>query len=261
MFAGGQNGGKLEGLHLHGKGIGLSILSTAILNIGSRLGRQLPAQPCQLCGGLSHDGLCCAACDAELPRLGTAHCPVCALPTLAGEVCGRCLRDPPHFDRTVAAFSYRFPLNQLIKALKFHEQLVLADFLADAIIPRIVLRPDVIMALPLHPARLRMRGFNQSQLLAARIAHRLAIPLLTNVCQRVRDTPPQSSLPWQERDKNMRKAFAVTADVDWQGQHIALVDDVMTSGASMSALAEAVKQAGAGEVSAWVVARTLPRSV
>jgi len=98
-------------------------------------------------------------------------------------------------------------------------------------------------------------------LLAARIAHRLDIPLLTNVCQRVRDTPPQSSLSWQERDKNMRKAFAVTADVDWQGQHIAIVDDVMTSGASMSALAEAVKQAGASEVSAWVVARTLPRSV
>lgn len=236
----------------------MSILSGAILNISPKLERLLPAQPCQLCGGLSHDGLCCAACDAELPRLGTAHCPVCALPTLTGEVCGRCLRDPPRFDRTFAAFSYRFPVNQLIKALKFHEHLVLANFLADALLPHIVARPDLIIALPLHPARLRMRGFNQSQLLAARIARRLDIPLLTNGCRRVRDTPPQSSLPWQERDKNMRKAFAVTGDIDWHGQHIAIVDDVMTSGASLGAVADALKQAGASEVSAWVVARTLP---
>lgn len=180
------------------------------------------------------------------------------MPTLTGEVCGRCLRDPPRFDRTVAAFSYRFPVNQLIKALKFHEHLVLANFLADSLLPRIVSRPDLIIALPLHPARLRMRGFNQSQLLAARIARRLDIPLPTNGCRRVRDTPPQSSLPWQERDKNMRKAFAVTGDIDWHGQHIAIVDDVMTSGASLGAVADVLKQAGASEVSAWVVARTLP---
>jgi ComF family protein len=114
------------------------------------------------------------------------------------------------------------------------------------------------VALPLHPARLRERGFNQSLLLARRISRRLDIPLLADVCERVRNTPPQSSLPWKERDKNMRQAFACKPGIDVRGKHVAVVDDVMTTGASIGELARALKQAGASEVSAWVVARTLP---
>ncbi len=208
---------------------------------------------------MSHDGLCCAACDAELPRLSAPHCPVCALPTLAGEVCGQCLKNPPPFDHTLAAFSYSFPVSQLIKALKFHERLILVNFLADQVAKKADARPDCLLALPLHPTRLRERGFNQSQLLAARVAKRLRIPLLTDACHRLRDTPPQSSLPWKERDKNMRGAFEVTALADIRGKHVAIVDDVMTTGASTGELARALKQAGAGEVSVWVVARTLPQ--
>lgn len=228
------------------------------LNIRPLLAHLLPAQPCLLCGALSHDGLCCAACDADLPRLDAAHCPVCALPTMAGEVCGQCLKDPPAFDRTVAAFSYSFPVNQLIKALKFHERLILVDFLADRLAAQVEVRPDLLVALPLHPARLQERGFNQSQLLAARIAKRLRVPLLADACRRVRDTPPQSALPWKERGKNMRGAFEVAASAGLRGKHVAIVDDVMTTGASTGELARALKQAGASEVSVWVVARTLP---
>ncbi len=119
-------------------------------------------------------------------------------------------------------------------------------------------RPDCLIALPLHPSRLRERGFNQSQLLAARIAGRLHIPLLSDACRRVRDTPPQSALPWKERDKNMRGAFEVTPYADIRGKQVAIVDDVMTTGASTGELARALKQAGASGVSVWVVARTLP---
>jgi len=234
----------------------LSILSQHLLNIGSKFGRLLPAQPCFLCGALNRDGLCCKACNAELPRLSTAHCPSCALPTPAGEVCGRCLQHPPAFDHTVAAFSYSFPVDQLIKALKFHERLILVDFLADELASHITTKPDCIIAVPLHPTRLRERGFNQSQLLATRISNRLDISFLTDACQRVRDTPPQSSLPWKERDKNIRAAFCMCSDV--HGKHVAIVDDVMTTGASLGELAHTLKQAGAREVSAWVVARTLP---
>jgi ComF family protein len=235
----------------------LSILSSSILNIRTGFKQLLPAQPCLLCGALTRDGLCCSACEADLSHLAAQHCPICALPVHGGDVCGQCLQQPPHFDRTVAAFSYSFPLSQLIKALKFHERLILANFLADKLAQRIITQPDVLIALPLHPARLRERGFNQSQLLAARIARRINVPLLTDACRRVRDTPPQSSLPWKERDRNMRQAFVV-ADGLVYGKHIAIVDDVMTTGASMGALAHALKQAGASEVSAWVVARTLP---
>lgn len=255
---------------------------------------------------MSRDGLCCAACHIELPRLDHNVCPQCARPTPGGDVCGECLRHAPAFDRTLAAFAYLFPLDHLIKALKFHENLIVANFLADALAERIEqaveirredgrmqdarsvatetyqvdrrgsehratqqahrsifstvceVRPELIVSMPLHPKRLRSRGFNQSQLLAAHIAQRLQLPLLTGCVQRVRDTPPQSSLPWQARTRNMRSAFSVARGAEVQGKHIAIVDDVMTSGASMNALAAALKQAGAREVSAWVVARTLP---
>jgi ComF family protein len=229
-----------------------------LLDIGAKFTRLLPAQPCLLCGANNHDGLCCAACDADLPRLNEEHCPICALPTLAGSVCGQCLKQPPPFDHTVAAFSYKFPLDKLIQALKYRERLILVNFLADALTQRITTKPDCIVALPLYPTRLRERGFNQSLLLARQISRRLGIPLLANACERVRNTPPQSSLPWKERDKNMRQAFACKPGADVHGKHIAVVDDVMTTGASIGELARALKQAGASEVSAWVVARTLP---
>lgn len=220
--------------------------------------RLLPAQPCLLCGAASHAGLCCETCDAELPRLTEAHCPICALPTLAASVCGECLKLAPPFDHTVSAFSYNFPMDKLIQALKFHDRLVLVDYLADSIVVRANTKPDWLLALPLHPARLRERGFNQSLLLARRISRRLGIPLLLDACERVRNTPPQSALPWKERGKNMRRAFICKPDADIRGKHIAIVDDVMTTGASIGELARALKQSGACEVSAWVVARTLP---
>jgi ComF family protein len=236
----------------------LSILSHHLLNIGAKFTRLLPGQPCLLCGANSLVGLCCTACDAELPRLSKAHCPVCALPTPGGSVCGKCLMQPPQFDHTVAAFSYNFPLDKLVQALKFRDHLILVNYLADALTQCITARPDCIVALPLHPVRLRERGFNQSQLLASRVSHQTGIPLLPDICERVRNTPPQSSLPWKERDKNMRQAFTCKPDADVKGKHVAIVDDVLTTGASIGELARALKKVGAKEVSAWVVARTLP---
>jgi ComF family protein len=226
------------------------------LDIRAIIEHTLPAQPCILCGDFSHEGVWCAACDADLPRLSAAHCPVCALPTHDGATCGRCLQHPPAFVHTVATYAYAFPLDKLIQAVKFSGQLALIEKLATALAQRIGQRPDAIVAMPLHPLRLRERGFNQSALLAQHIAKQLNIPLLKNACTRTRNTSPQSTLPWQERGKNMRKAFTCTADLG--GKHIAIVDDVMTTGASIEELARTLRQAGAKEVSAWVVARTLP---
>lgn len=158
----------------------------------------------------------------------------------------------------MAAFSYEFPLDKLVQALKFREHLILVNFLADALARRVIIPPTHLVAMPLHPTRLQERGFNQSQLLAQRLARYFDLPLLTGACERVRNTAPQSSLPWKERDKNMRQAFACNPEVDLRGKHIAIVDDVMTTGASTSELARMLKKAGAREVSVWVVARTLP---
>jgi len=236
----------------------LSILRNAILNTRTEFERFLPAQPCVLCGSMSRDGLWCAFCDSALPCLEAAHCPSCALPTPSGEICGQCLKRPPLFAHTTAVFGYVFPLDKLIQTMKYGEQLALAHAFAKKLVCRIDKNslPDCVIPMPLHPNKLRIRGFNQSQLLAAKIAREFDLELLPNVCRRVRDTPSQSALPWKERKKNMRDAFC--CDVDLTGKHVALVDDVLTTGASLNALAEAVLKCGAIEISAWVVARTLP---
>lgn len=222
----------------------------------SRLGVLLPARACVLCGALNRHGAWCASCEAALPRLPDARCPICALPTPDGALCGRCLRKRPQFDHAVAAFAYRFPADKLVQALKFGEQLDLANPLADSLAADVEVRPDCLVPMPLHPTRLKQRGHNQSLEIARRLAARLEIPLHAHACVRVRDTPPQSSLTWKDRDKNLRRAFQCIED--FGGKHVAMVDDVMTSGASLNELATALRQAGANRVSAWVVARTLP---
>ncbi|MBY0576639.1 MAG: ComF family protein [Gallionellaceae bacterium] len=236
----------------------MSILRSNILNIGSKIKQLLPAQPCVLCGSMSDDGLWCAACDDALPYLDASHCPICALPVPGGATCGQCLQHPPVFNRATAVFGYTFPLDKLMQAMKYREQIALAHAFAGKLAQRIDKTdlPDCIIPMPLHPAKLRERGFNQSLLLAGGVARELNVRLLRNACQRVRDTPPQSALPWKERKKNVRGAFR--CDTDLTGKRVALVDDVMTTGASLDALAEAVQQMGASEISVWVVARTLP---
>ena len=234
----------------------MSIFSGALLNIGSKIGQLLPAQPCVLCGRMNHDGQWCAACDRALVHLAEPRCPSCALPTPTGEPCDHCLRHPPLFDHATAVYAYAYPLDRLVQAMKYRERLALADAFAERLVQRIDRLPDRVIAMPLHPAKLRERGFNQSMLLAAAIARTLDIELLPQACRRVRDTPPQSALPWKEREKNMREAFCCDADLG--GLHVALVDDVLTTGASLNALAAAVRKRGAAEVSVWVVARTLP---
>ncbi|MDR2195414.1 MAG: ComF family protein [Gallionellaceae bacterium] len=234
-------------------------MSGTILTRGlSRLARLLPAQPCLLCGEFSRDGVWCDACSASLPRLNAPCCPQCALPTPLDEYCGNCLKRPPHFDHTLAAFAYAFPIDKLVQALKYNEHLLLANALADELAQRIEILPDCIVPMPLHSARLRERGFNPSAELAKRLAAKTGTPLLLHASHRVRATLPQAALTWKARRGNVRQAFDCTAEV--AGKHVAIVDDVMTSGASLNELARALRRAGAREVSAWVVARTLAKN-
>jgi ComF family protein len=173
------------------------------------------------------------------------------------------LSDPPAFDATIAAFSYAFPIDRLIHSLKYQGRLALAEWCADAILARRELadsgvgsRPDRLIALPLAVLRQRQRGYNQALEIARVIGARTGIPLLSGGLLRVRATPPQAALPWTERAKNVRGAFA--CDIDLSGLAIALVDDVMTTGASLAEAAKVLKASGAVSVENWVVARTLP---
>lgn len=238
----------------------MSILSRVLLNMRPILGRYSFGQPCVLCASMSHQGLWCGACEQALPYLREPLCASCALPIPVGELCGHCLSHPPKFSRCTAVFAYAFPVNKLIQQLKYGDQLALADALAKQLVQRIDRDnlPDCIIAMPLHPKKLRQRGYNQALLFAKVLARELDVELLTHACRRVRDTPSQSTLPFKERGRNMRDAFVCDADLG--GKKVALVDDVLTSGASLNALASVVQKQGAIDVQAWVVARTIRHS-
>ena len=218
-----------------------------------KLANMLFGGSCYLCHGASRD-LVCADCTAELPRLGAEVCPRCALASPGGALCGRCLADPPFFDATAAALWYRFPTDVLVQALKFRGELALAGFLAKILGEKLAgEKPDVVVPVPLSAARLRERGFNQ----AAEIARRLASGRLElELCERSRDGRAQMELPFAERQRNVRNAFAVRRALD--GATVAVVDDVMTTGATLGEIARTLKAAGAARVVNWVVARTPP---
>jgi len=211
---------------------------------------------CLLCGEESGPELLCAACAAELPALAE-HCPQCALPSPAGAVCGSCLDRPPHYDRTLALWRYEFPCDRLVQALKYRARLALAGFFARSLASRPLPEVDLIVPMPLHPKRLAERGFNQALEIARGLARRLGRPIEPRGALRVKDTPPQTRLPYEERAKNVRGAFLCKLDLS--GASVAVVDDVMTTGATLNELARALKRAGATKVENFVIARTVPR--
>ena len=211
-------------------------------------------QSCFLCGQPDSGEVLCRRCRDGLPLLPGPRCPVCALPTPGGQTCGGCLRQLPHFDASDAVFRYAFPVDKLVQALKYQHRLALTDFLAATLAgePPAV---DAILPMPLSPLRLRERGFNQAVELARPLARRWGLPLLLDVCRRPREAPPQASLPWQARRKNVRGSFECR--VDLAGRRLLVVDDVMTTGASLDELARTLKKHGAARVEARVLARTL----
>jgi ComF family protein len=213
---------------------------------------------CYLCRGAVTGppyNLLCDACDADLPRLAGPSCPRCALDSPRGEVCGRCLSEAPHNDATVAALAYEFPADALVHALKFRGELALAGFLGGVLNERLAQDDDIgcVVPVPLPAGRLRERGYNQ----AVEIARALARGRLDlSLCVRSRDTPAQMDLPYAERRRNVRGAFRCTRAL--AGQSVAVVDDVMTTGATLDEIAATLKRAGAARVVNWVVARTFP---
>ncbi len=211
---------------------------------------------CLLCGGSADGAGLCKGCAAALPRLGTSRCPVCALPNATGERCGRCLRERPQFDRVVAAFSYEFPATALIHRLKYRGELACARPLAFALAQTLEREPypDLVVPMPLARARLADRGFNQCVEIGRYVAADFGLHLSTALCRRTRQVSPQAALPWKQRSSNVRGVFA--CDQDLHGKTVAVIDDVLTTGASLNELARTLKLRGAQAVTGWIVART-----
>ncbi len=216
------------------------------------IGRLLFPPRCLLCGGRG-DGVC-PGCLGEFPFIEGA-CRRCALPLEAGEVCGRCLKHPPAFHSAFAPFHYAFPVRELILALKFHRQLHLAPVLGRLMAEALATRdlPERLLPVPLHPKRLRERGYNQALELARPIARTLGIPLETRACLRVRPTPAQAGLPARRRRVNVAGAFRLARPL--QARHVAVVDDVVTTGSTVQALALELIRGGAERVEVWSLSR------
>lgn len=216
----------------------------------------LPPQ-CTVCGAGGHRRLpLCEQCHADLPRLDHA-CRLCAEPLPVSRVCGRCLRRAPPQHAAHAAFHYAPPLDRLVQGLKFGRRLGLARLtgalLAEAAHAGRWPRPQALLPVPLHDARLRQRGYDQAQVLAREVGRRLGIPVDVRSCRRRRHTAPQSGLAPAQRRRNLRGAFEVSHPPALD--HVAILDDVMTTGATAGALATALTRAGVARVDVWALCR------
>ena len=231
---------------------------------------------CVLCRARSPGNLC-AACDADLPAIAES-CSRCGLPlddlwqtpgphegfgdnlgTGPARICGPCIVRQPSFDTTIAALNYEFPVNVLVQRFKFKRDfasgLVLAERLARTLKVRIAgvpEPPELLVPVPLHPLRQFTRVFNQAEVLARDLGRALNIPVAAGVLRRVRRTPPQRGLSASDRRRNLRGAICAKSV---NARRVALVDDVMTTGATVGECARALKQAGVKVVSVWVAAR------
>lgn len=213
---------------------------------------------CLLCGAPGADRLdLCAACRRDLPdnRWACLRCGI-PLPPEVDAVCGACLKRPPEMEATLVLFRYEEPIRLLLHDLKFRNQYAVARLFGELLAATAAERqalPEVVVPVPLHPRRFRERGFNQSTEIARVISRRLHIPLDYRSCRRVRPTLPQTSLPAEQRRRNMRNAFGV--DGRFPCSQAAIIDDIVTTGATVNELARTLRRAGAEHVEVWAVAR------
>jgi len=232
---------------------------------GRSLAHALYPACCILCGGAGNDRDLCRGCERDLPWNEPA-CPLCALPLQAGTACGACLTRPPRWDRAFSLLRYDYPADALIKAFKYGHRLAIGRVLGELMAERLAGRtsgsglrrspvPVLIVPVPLHAARECERGFNQAAELARPIATGLGVTLVEGLCRRVRATPTQSGLDRRARRHNLRGAFAVRQALE--GEHVAIVDDVVTTGATAAELAATLRRAGAHRVEVWSAARAV----
>lgn len=221
---------------------------------------------CVFCQQINHrtdDSDFCSSCYSQLKR-NLLACQRCAIPlenTGQGQlICGTCQKQAPSFDRTLATFHYAYPLDKLITASKYKRRTDLLKSLSKEMLVDLSTvyvdkenRPDVIMPIPLHRNREFQRSYNQSEILAKHLARQFDVAIDTKSLQRIRSTPKQSKLDKKQRQKNLRNAFHFSSQNSYH--HIALVDDVMTTGATLESAARTLKQSGIKRVDVWCIAR------
>ncbi|MCU0755830.1 MAG: ComF family protein [Xanthomonadales bacterium] len=225
----------------------------------TRLAAWLVPPHCALCDAAGAQGLdLCGDCLAALPRSGAA-CGHCGLPTAIPVArCGRCLAAPPRFDAVIAPLRYAYPADRAIQAYKFYADLSLGRSLSALLVEAVRAQraplPAVLLPVPLHRSRLRERGFNQSLEIARRVGTALGVPVDPSRLRRTRATAAQSGLDRRARRQNVRGAFTLEAGAALPDR-VAIIDDVLTTGATVSELARLLKDAGVAHVAVWTLAR------
>ncbi len=229
------------------------------MNWFASLTRRMVPAPCAICGlATSQNNGLCAACEGGMRQDSAPKCPVCALPTtVAGQPCLDCHQTPPPFDATVAGLGFEPGVRHLIHALKYRHDTAVLEALCAPLRAQLCatdFAPDaVLLPMPLHPTRLRDRGFNQAALIATALARHTGLRVMPDLVRRTRSDPPQVTQTAAERRRALRAAFEAVPPVP---QRVIVVDDVMTTGSSAAAVARVLKAAGAQWVGVWVVART-----
>ncbi len=227
--------------------------------------RSIYPSRCLLCGGAgdnARDIDLCPACRKELPH-NSHYCYRCALPlpssVPAGSLCGACLQRRLPFERTIAPLIYQHPVADLIAGLKFHARLQYGRMLSTLLLEQILdstptEMPQLLIPVPLHRKRLRERGYNQAVELARPLGRQLDIPIDLSSCRRIRATSSQSALHIKERRSNVRGAFELSKEI--AADHVALLDDVVTTGNTVAELARVLRRGGVKRVDVWALART-----
>ncbi|WNZ56765.1 ComF family protein [Microbulbifer sp. MKSA007] len=213
---------------------------------------------CLLCGGASGEVGICSACTQELPALGRS-CRYCALPLAAAKdnICAACLQRPPALKKISAAWQYAYPINHLIQHFKYHRDLAAGHSLIQLAARQLGPpedMPDILTPVPLHWRRYWQRGYNQAQLIASGLGQYWCLPVDLQLLRKTTSTKTQSQLSRNQRLKNLSDSFAVRGEIS--GAHIGLVDDVVTTGATLEIITRQLLTAGAKQVSAFVLART-----
>lgn len=219
-------------------------------------------QKCLLCDepAEQHYPLC-VTCEQALPWLGD-QCRHCALPLpMAGLTCAPCGRCLPAFDQVIALWHFGFPVDTLISRFKHNRQWPLGRLMAELLGQGLqyryaegLPRPDLLLPVPLARRRLRERGFNQAGMLGRWLSSHVGVTCNERLLVRTRETPAQQHLGAKARRRNLRQAFAVQGELE--GKHVAIVDDVLTTGATAQAIAQALRKAGARRVDVYCLART-----
>ncbi|SHE66472.1 ComF family protein [Desulforamulus putei] len=223
-----------------------------------------PERPgCKLCGSPGEGDLC-FACRHELSVWAAKpKCPVCGRPVpLQGRLvtlCRDCRRRPPPFEMARAVGPYEGGLREAIHLLKYKGRKSLAPLLGRLLLETLpkyppLLNCDLVLPVPLSPGRLRERGFNQAELLAVAVARGLNLPLLSHALMKTAETPPQTGLTRQQREQNLQGSFQVTAPEQIRDKNILIVDDVFTTGSTVSAMAETLRGQGAASIFVITVA-------